>query len=488
MDRRIVLEKNHGFNDAFWQTIFDGISEEIMIIDKNGIIHDVNRVFLKERGLVKEAVVGKKCHDIRSLSSIPCHLDDPECPLAKAIETNEKVEVTQHGGFGQSYAKALRRIMYPVANPETGEQYFVEISRDVTEYRSLIERLRASEKKFKTILDTATDAIISIDENHKIILFNNAAEEIFQYKRNEILGRDLDLLIPQKYGNHAIFVKRFMESKAPKFVGKTQSLTAVRKNGREFPIELGLSSHEIGAKTSFTAFIRDISVQKEMEKKLLQSGRLAAVGTTVAHVVHEIKSPLMIIGGFSYQIRNSLEDQKALNKLDMILDEVGRLERLVANLGDFTKVYNLVTRSADINSVILDVIKILNGIYPAEKYALKTQLSPELPEINCDPDKLKQVIINVVTNGIQAMEEGGSIHIQTHKCDDSLEISIRDEGMGISEEDILHIFEPFYTTKDRGSGLGLAISFKIVEAHGGELRAESVQGKGTTFFIRLPGE
>ena len=127
---------------------------------------------------------------------------------------------------------------------------------------------------------------------------------------------------------------------------------------------------------TFTAIIRDVSDQKRMEENLLRSGRLAAVGTTVAHVVHEIKSPLMIIGGFSHQIRSNLEDETAIKKLDMILDEVGRLERLVASLGDFTKVYNLVTRPADVNSVIQDVLKIFRGVYPPEKYPMEADLAP----------------------------------------------------------------------------------------------------------------
>ena len=295
------------------------------------------------------------------------------------------------------------------------------------------------------------------------------------------------MLIPSEYGNHALFVKRFLETREPKIIGKTHSLNAFRKNGEEFPIELGLSFHEMDGTHTFTAIIRDISVQKKLEEKLLRSGRLAAVGTTVAHVAHEIKSPLMIIGGFSYQIRNSLEDEKAVKKLDMILDEVSRLERLVASLGDFTKVYRLVTRPADINSVIQDVLKILSSIYPSEKYPMGSELAPNLNEIQCDPDKLKQVVINIITNGVEAMEEGGNIRIKTTKWPGGVEIRIRDEGIGISEEDILHIFEPFYTTRDRGSGLGLAISYKIVEAHGGEMWAESVKGKGTTFFVRLPG-
>ncbi len=485
------MEKHYRSDDietseAFLGTIFDGISEEIMVVDQNGVIHDVNQVFLDERGLSKGAVLGKKCYQIRKLSGTQCGLKDRDCPLQKALKTGKKVEVTYRRGSKGTYFEALQRIMYPITNRKTGKKYFVEISQDVTEYRNLLTRLRASERRMRGILDTATDAIISINESHQIVLFNNAAERIFGYKREEVLEKDLSLLIPPKYGDHATFVRSFLETKEPKLVGKTQNLTAFRKSGEEFPIELGLSSQEMDDAFIFTAIIRDISDQKKMEERLLRSERLAAVGTTVAHVVHEIKSPLMIIGGFSHQIRTSLEDEIAVKKLDMILDEVSRLERLVASLGDFTKVYNLVTRSADINSVIQDVLKILKGVYPPEKYPMKAELAPDLAEIQCDPDKLKQVVINIITNGVEAMEESGSISIKTIGYSDGVEIQIQDEGIGISDEDILRIFEPFYTTRDRGSGLGLAISYKIIEAHGGELWVESVKGKGTTFFVRIP--
>jgi signal transduction histidine kinase len=137
--------------------------------------------------------------------------------------------------------------------------------------------------------------------------------------------------------------------------------------------------------------------------------------------------------------------------------------------------------------VIQDVLKIFRGVYPPEKYPMVAELAPNLTEIQCDPDKLKQVVINIITNGVEAMEESGRIYIKTKEYSSGVEIQIRDEGIGISDEDILHIFEPFYTTRDRGSGLGLAISYKIVEAHGGEIWAESVKGQGTTFFVRLPG-
>lgn len=472
----------------FLEAIFDGISEEIMVIDGNGSIQEVNKVFLQECGLPREEVLGKKCYTVRALSGRLCHIGTHNCPLERAKEKGERVEMTLRYEPGVGGKKELSQIMYPISAGEAGNRYFVEISRDVTEYRDLIRKLKSAKKKFSTILDTATDAIISIDQHHKIVLFNNAAQQIFGYSSEEVMDKDLQILIPPQYGDHYRFVNRFLESRNPMVIGKTLHLTAFRKDGEEFPIELGLSFHETDDDITFTAIIRDISSQKQMEKKLLQSERLAAVGKTVAHVAHEIKNPLMIIGGFSHQIRSNLTDEKAVQKLDMILEEVSRLERLVTSIGDFTKVHNLVQRTADINSVIQDVIKIMDGVLSTDKHGFEVDLAKDLGEIACDPDKLKQVFINIITNGIEAMEEGGTIHITSYKSDDAIEIRISDEGIGISETDLLHIFEPFFTTRDRGFGLGLAISYKLVEAHGGELWADSEPGKGTTFVVRLPLE
>jgi two-component system sensor kinase FixL len=491
--RQIPAEKEQEAHEMkvsklFLETLFDGIHEEIMVIDKDFAIRDVNRVFLQNYGLRKEEVLGRKCHAVAYGNDTPCGADNKLCPLENARKTGKRVEVTHYRETPGGQPKELIRIMYPVATSGKLPEYFVEISRDVTEYRGLIRKLQASEKNLRSILDTATDAILSIDEDHRIILFNNAAQRIFGYPREEVLGKDLNILIPSQYGDHHKYVKRFLKTKAPRIIGQTLALTALRNGGEEFPVELGLSYHEMEGHTTFTAIIRDVSQQRLMEKTLLQSERLAAVGQAVAHVAHEIKNPLMVIGGLSHQIKKGLSDQGGTAKLDMILEEVVRLEKLVENVGDFTREYKLVKRSADVNSVIRDVLRIMAEIHPRDRYTFKAELAPDLNELICDPDKLKQVFINVITNGIEAMENGGTITVRTDPwAGDGVEIQIGDEGIGMSEEDLFRIFEPFYTTRKRGSGLGLSISYKIVEAHDGEIWALSLPGEGTTFVIRIPG-
>jgi two-component system, LuxR family, sensor kinase FixL len=489
--KRILAEQTEAIetlrvDNLFLETLFNGIDEEIMVLDADYRVLNVNRSFLERHGISKKDAVGKKCFEVTYHAEKPCDQENRLCPLKRAAQTGKRVEVTHLREDGKSGTKEIIRIMYPLIVEEAEIKYFIEIARDVTDYRRLIRKLQGSEKKFRAILDTATDAILSIDEDQKIVLFNNAAQRIFGYTRKEILGKDLNMLVPPQYGDHRRLVKDFLKRRIPKITDKTLSLTARRKNGEKFPIEMGLSYLKMEQVVTFTAIIRDISEQKKLEENLLRSERLAAVGQAVAHVAHEIKNPLMIIGGFSHQIRNNLDDQKAVQKLDMIHDEITRLEKLVANLGDFTKEYRLVKRATDINSVIRDVLKIMAGIYQPEKYSFVEELSSSLEEISCDPDKLKQVFMNIIANGIEAMEAGGSISISTAGLPGGVEIHISDNGIGIEKDKLLHIFEPFYTTREKGSGLGLSISYKIVEAHKGDIWAQSNPGEGATFVIRLP--
>jgi two-component system sensor kinase FixL len=478
--------ENLKIENLFLETLFNGISEEILVLDPEFKIKDANMAFLRRYKLRKADVLGKKCYEVKESSNAPCTFENKPCPLVRAKEAGKRVETTYYQKNAEGEMNELFMIMYPLRLRGKKTQYFMEIARDVTEYRKLIRDLQASEKRFRTILDTATDAILSIDENHKIILFNNAAQTIFGYSSEEVLGKDLNLLIPPKYGDHRPYIRQMLERRESDIVGKTISLTGVRKNGEEFPIELSLSFLEMSGGITFTAIIRDMTVHQQMEKKLLQSERLAAVGLAAAHVAHEIKNPLMIIGGFSNQLGQRLEDEKDLQKLELILEEVRRLEGLVANLGDFTKEYRLVKRHANINSVLTDVVEIMKGVCSSQKYEFKQFLSADVEEISCDPDKLKQVFINIISNGLEAMTGGGAISVSTERLPNGIEVRIADEGIGIPEDDLEHIFEPFYTTRERGSGLGLSISYKIIEAHGGEIWADSSPGKGTSFVIQLP--
>lgn len=472
--------------NLFMESLFNGISEEIMVMDNDLIINEVNRAFLDKCGLKKAGVLGRKCNEIRERPWAPC-ASKGICPAERAAKSGEMAEVSHtYWDSKNGETREFITIVYPLKDEGEEIRYFLEISREITELRQLILKLQRSEKRLKAILDTATDGIISIDGNHKIMLYNNAAQRIFSYSAKEVMGKDLGFLIPNMYGSQNKYIKKLLKNKDSDVIEKPISLNGVRKGGEVFPVEISLSFMEMEDRVTITAIIRDTTEQQKMKTKMLQSERLAAVGQAVARVTHEIKNPLMIIGGFSSQIRSHIENEKDRHKLDMVLDEVQRLERVVAELGDFTKGYTLIKRPANINSVIKDVIQIMKGTCSKDKYKFKKELSDQIDEIECDPDKLKQVFINIISNGLEAMEDGGTISISTEKIPTGVEIRINDEGIGIEAEQLQNIFEPFYTTRKHGSGLGLTITYKLIEAHNGDIWAISTPGKGTTFSIQIP--
>jgi two-component system, LuxR family, sensor kinase FixL len=473
-------------DSLFLKTLYDGINEEIMVMDGGYTVLDVNRVFLSKHGLSREAVVGRKCHQVVNQRDEPCNARGQICPLERARTTGKRVEVTHQVKRKNGSTSEIIRLMYPLIVEDVATAQFVEISRDVTHYRHLIQKLQASERKFRAILDTASDAILSVDRDEKILVCNTAAQAMFGYSAREAIGKSFSLLFESQRAGDYRELMDLLKKGVSRRQGRLLALTGIKKDGEKFPVEMGISCFETRGVPTYTAIIRDVTVEKQMEKKLLQTERLAAVGQAVAHVAHELKNPLMIIGGFSQQLTKTLSDAKSRQKMEMILDEVERLEKLVRNVGDFTKQYKLVKRPADINGVIRDVLSLMGESPFSEKYTFTQALAEDLGETPCDPDRIRQVLMNLISNAMQAMEKGGAVSISTEKRSESVLIRITDQGIGMKENELLRIFEPFYTTRQKGAGLGLAISYKIVQAHGGDITAVSSPGQGTSFVITLP--
>lgn len=465
--------------------ILNSISEEVILIDSEYNVLEVNKAFLDSIGLNKDQIIGKKCYEVLSKVGRICDVDSDTCPLRITITSRKRTELRITQRIFETKREYLR-IAYPVILDPEGPCLVLEINRDLEDTSTIIQHLRHTEQRLQAILDSVSEAIVSINQDHEIVLFNKAAEKIFGYKSHEVLGHDLGILIPPQYGDHYKNIRNFLKEPGPKSVNRTLKLSALRKGGEEFPVELSISCQQVDGEYLFTAIIRDITEQIETERRLLQSERFAAVGKAVAHVVHELKTPLMIIGGLSQQLLRISHDAATQKKLEIICEEVARLERLLVDLGDFTKEQRLVLRPYDINDLIADVIGMMTALPSSKRYKFISRPSEGELVIECDPDKLKQVLINIVVNAMEAMEEGGSIEISTHRQPGFVEIKIKDCGIGIRNEDICHIFEPFYTTRKKGTGLGLSICYKIIQAHCGNLTAESKYGEGTVFTISLP--
>ncbi len=229
----------------------------------------------------------------------------------------------------------------------------------------------------------------------------------------------------------------------------------------------------------------------EAQERLVRSERFAAVGEAAAHLAHEIKNPLLLMGGFAAQVRKGLGEDvpmaaKLRDKLQIVEDEARRLECLLREVSGFTKPSRPTLVSQDINEVVEDTLRLVESDFGERGIRCVRELDRGLPPVPCDPGQMRQVLLNLVKNAGEAMPDGGAITVRTWREGGAVKIAVRDTGLGMPPQVLERLFSPFFTTKTKGTGLGLAVSFRIMEDHGGEIDATSAEGQGSTFTLSLP--
>ena len=337
-----------------------------------------------------------------------------------------------------------------------------------------INDLRDSQDRYKKLVDGINDAIISIDSNRKILSWNSAAQKMFGYMFEEMIGKTINHLFAND--TDCFSEKGDIKEGEWLFIGKNSKFqgsvkTKLLQDGSDVQVVV----------------ISDISGQKEkeaLEKQILQSDRLATIGSLAAGVAHEINNPLANISLYSQMLMKK-KDKTINSKLKIIFDESNRAANISKSLLEFARQSEPKLTNANINLEIEKALAILG--HELKNIKLVTLLE-NIPLILIDVEQIKQVLINLISNSIQAIEKNGEIRIKTFIRNNFLNISISDNGCGIQPENISKIFDPFFTTKGlgEGTGLGLSICYGIIKRHNGSIDVESEVGSGTTFTIKLP--
>jgi len=346
--------------------------------------------------------------------------------------------------------------------------------------------------KRSTVLETAVEntgeAFVTIDARHQVIFFNKAAEKIFGYDRSEVVGHDLNrIMTPTCSRNHRDAVARYVRTKKPGRIGHDTEIQATRKSGETFTASISFSVSEVDGETYFTGIVRDLTEIKALQKRIIQSERLAALGRFVAEISHEIKNPLMMIGGFARQLAAETNNEKFLSKLNIIVTEVARLESLLNEFRELYSPRSLDMQDMDVNDLVEEVYELIRDDCSMKHIDVAFNPAPGDIRVTGDRARLKQVLLNLTKNAMEAVETGGHLSLGTLRKQNRAEITIADDGCGISEEDRDKIFSPFFTGKEKGSGLGLSVSKGIVEQHpDSSLTFESQKGKGTVFTLSMP--
>jgi PAS domain S-box-containing protein len=377
----------------------------------------------------------------------------------------------------------------PDFSPESLENLITgSAARFLSGLVSQLQELRQKQEINSGIINRAADGIITINQDHVIVGYNLGAEQMFGYPRAEALGQDLSIIIPPPYkAEHRDYVRRYVATREARMIGKHARLSAQRRDGQEFPLSISFSVAEIQGNLYFTAIMRDITEYKAMEDRVIQSERLAAVGSTVAHIAHEIKNPLLIIGGFARQLLKAPGfDDQARRKLSIMAEEVSHLEEMVAEMREFVRRPPAVKGPGQLGDALTAALELFQDTFADHGITVRRVEEAPLPPVNFDPKQVHQVLINLLKNALEAMDQGGEITITSRVKGAKAEISIRDTGPGLPPEVAGKIFQPYFTTKEKGTGLGLAICQGIISEHGGVISVSSTPGQGTTFTIQLP--
>lgn len=381
------------------------------------------------------------------------------------------------------------------------------------------------------ILTIAADAIIALDENFHITLFNDGAAAIFGYKPSEILGRPLDLLIPERMrARHHRHVAAFSTSPvAARKMGERQEIFALRKDGTEFPAEASIAKQATGGNTDYMVLLRDVTERKlteaalatantklearvaqrtqaleaEIKRRedahaaLIQAQRMEAFGQLTGGVAHDFNNLLTIITGNLELLGNQLEKSSNLALLKRAADAADMGASLTKRLLTFSRRRRLTPQTLDVNVLILNLTEILQRAL-GEHIALTTLLEGNVWRTRADPSELENAILNLAINARDAMPTGGSLVIETRNVtgreaglkdgEEFVLIAVEDTGHGMTPEVIERAFEPFFSTKGpgRGTGLGLSTVYGFAEQSGGHAAITSAVGRGTTINLYLP--
>lgn len=349
----------------------------------------------------------------------------------------------------------------------------------------------AHEKFFSDIILNSIDAIVGLDNDFKVFLWNKGAESLFGYKKEEVMGKEFDFLIPEKLRLKG--EKKFLIDEVNRngFLANYES-ERVKKNGEIINVSISrFAIYDENKKETIgsVGILRDITTVKKLQKELREKENLALIGEVVSSIAHSLSNPLNIISGNAdYLLLNKKSGESEYDELRTIVDEATRITKSLRGLLNFSRPLIVEKTKTDINQVAENILLQAKFEFGKKNIQLKKNLSKDIPVILADKAQLEEAITNIVINAIQAFTEEGEITVKTSSSNGNITVEISDNGPGIPKENIDKIFRPFYSSKGygKGTGLGLSIVKRIITEHKGSIQVKSQPNKGTAFLITLP--
>jgi two-component system nitrogen regulation sensor histidine kinase GlnL len=361
---------------------------------------------------------------------------------------------------------------------------------------SLRKKPAPGQISWEQILTNLEDGVITVDQEGKILFFNEAAEALTEISLSRAAQQPLERL----FRREPWLISLVKKTRPPQQESARGEGDFVTRWGRKIPVSLTVSPLQDpqGKYLGSILLFRNIKHRKELEEDLKRADRLALMGTLAAGLAHEIRNPLGGIKGAAQLLRRSVESDSSLCKYtDIMIREVDRVNQLIEQLLDLSRPAQLTLAPINVHRILEEVLLLEAQTLGEKAITVRKNFDPSLPRIKGDRAQLTQVFLNLIKNAFQSMDQAGALTITTRLETDFyvreqgsernrfIWVDITDEGAGIKEEDLPHIFSPFFTTRTNGSGLGLSICYRIIKEHSGLIRVDSAEGKGTTFKVSL---
>lgn len=470
------------------QQIIDSLPDAILVVDRNMRLEQVNARFSKVTGVDPDELRGKACPDPFCRKHKNPELKDKDCPIEEVLRTKKPVQFIQSEEGEKIQAGYYVITANPIFDEKDEITHVVETARQITEEVRLKRETEDSEQRFRQFIQNVHDMITMKDIDGKYLVISPPAAALFSKTQRDFLGKTDFEIFPKHIARNL--------TEKDKMVIQTGAYQKVEENLKiqgeiryMDTVRFPLLDYK-GDITGVCSIARDVTEQKQLQSAVLHSEKLAAIGKLAAGVAHELNNPLTGILTFAEELKMDADPlDPIVEDFNIIIHEAMRCRQIVRDLLDYARLEKPQRKKRNINTVIERSLSLVQRQAAFHDVFIDLHLGLNLPDVNVDSNQMQQVFLNLIMNAAEAMKNEGTITISSGVIDQghTVEVSVKDQGHGISPEKLQEIFEPFFSTKgQQGNGLGLSVVQGIVEQHGGKIKVESQAGVGSTFTVVLP--